>query len=305
MEDQASSSRDRAVKRVLWIVMILNLVVTLAKLVVGSLTSSIAMIADGFHSLTDSAANIVGLVAISVARQPPDEDHPYGHRRFETLAALVIGAMLAMVALEVLKSCLDRLRSGGEPEVSLTSFIVMGATMAISWWVSRWEKRQGHEHSSELLEADSEHTRSDVFTSLAVVGSLIAAGMGFPELDLVAALLITLIIGHAAFRIVKDNTMVLADTALVVPERIREVATEIDGVLSVHKIRSRGSRQVGHADLHIQVKADLPLAEAHEIGHRVADELRERFGLTDVLVHVEPPVSGESIDRRAEPPSQD
>ena len=304
MKEQVPGSRDRAVKRALWFVLILNLVVTVAKLGVGSLTSSIAMIADGFHSLTDSAANIVGLVAISVARRPPDEDHPYGHRRFETLAALVIGAMLAMVALEVLKSCLERLRSGGEPEVSLLSFIVMGATMAISWWVSSWEKRKGQEHSSELLEADSEHTRSDVFTSLAVVGSLIAVRMGFPELDLVAALVITLIIGRAAFRIVKDNTMVLADTALVLPDKIREVATEIDGVLSVHKIRSRGSRQVGHADLHIQVRADLPLAEAHEIGHRVADELRERFGLSDVLVHVEPPTSHGSIDHPANPSSR-
>lgn len=284
-------SRDRTVVRTLAVVLVLNLLVTLAKLIVGFSTASIAMIADGFHSLTDTAANVVGLIAVSVARRPPDEEHPYGHRRFETVAALIIGAMLAVVALEVMESCIDRLRTGGAPEVTGLSFVVMGATMLISWSVSRWEHRRGRELSSELLEADSAHTRSDVYTSLSVVGSLVGASLGYPQLDLVAALLITVIIGRTAFHIVRDNTMLLADTALVSAEDIRRVATGVPGVLSVHKIRSRGSRQQGHADLHVQVGGDLPVDEAHAIGHRVADEIQERFGMVDVLVHVEPPVS--------------
>ena len=179
------------------------------------------MIADGFHSLTDTAANVVGLIAMSVAQQPPDEDHPYGHRRFETLAALIIGGLLALVAWEVLKSCVDRLREGGEPQVSRISFIVMGSTMLISWFVSTWERREGEKHKSELLLADSEHTRSDILTSLAVVGSLIGARLGYPWLDLVAAAGITVIIGRTAFRILRDNSLLLADTALVPSDQIR------------------------------------------------------------------------------------
>ena len=241
------SPRDRAVKRTLRTVLVLNLAVTIAKLVVGWLTSSIAMIADGFHSLTDTAANVVGLIAMSVAQQPPDEDHPYGHRRFETLAALIIGVTTA----------------------SLTKAVVP-------------------KHKSELLLADSEHTRSDILTSLAVVASLIGARLGYPWLDLIAAAGITVIIGRTAFRILRDNTLLLADTALVPSDQIREVAMEVPEVISVHKIRSRGSSQVGHADLHIQVRADLPLDVAHGIGHQVSDRIRDRFGLSDVLVHVEP-----------------
>ena len=293
----ASESRDRGVVRALAGVLVLNLLVTAAKLMVGFWTASIAMIADGFHSLTDSAANIVGLIGISVARRPPDAEHPYGHRRFETVAALIIGAMLAVVALEVLESCLERLRSGGSPEASGLSFVVMGTTMLISWSVSRWERRRGQELASELLAADSEHTRSDVFTSLAVVASLIGARLGFPQLDLVAAIVITAIIGRTAFRIVRDNTMLLADTALVSSERIRQVATEVSGVLSAHKIRSRGTRQQGHVDLHVQVRGDLPLDEAHAIGHQVANQIRDQFGIGDVLVHVEPPKLGGPTDR--------
>ncbi len=262
----------------------------MAKLGVGWLTSSIAMIADGFHSLTDTAANVVGLIAMSVAQQPPDEDHPYGHRRFETVAALIIGGLLALAAWEVLKSCVDRLREGGEPQVSRLSFIVMGSTMLISWIVSTWERRVGETHRSELLLADSEHTRSDILTSLAVVGSLIGARLGYPWLDLIAAAVITAIIGRTAFRILRDNTLLLADTALVPSGLIRDVAMEVPEVISVHKIRSRGSRQLGHADLHIQVRADLPLDVAHGIGHQVSDRIRDRFGFSDVLVHVEPPV---------------
>jgi cation diffusion facilitator family transporter len=290
MEITTPSPRDRAVKRTLGVVLVLNLGVTIAKLVVGWLTSSIAMMADGFHSLTDSAANVVGLIAMSVAQRPPDEDHPYGHRRFETLAALIIGALLALTAWEVLKSCVERLREGGAPDATLTSFVVMGTTMVISWVVSTWERREAKRHRSELLHADSEHTRSDMLTSAAVLGSLVGARLGYSELDLVAAVLITLIIGRTAFRILKDNTMLLADTAMVSAEQIREVAMEVPGVISVHKIRSRGSALGGHADLHIQVRADLALDIAHEIGHQVSDQIRERFGLPDVLVHVEPPI---------------
>jgi cation diffusion facilitator family transporter len=129
-----------------------------------------------------------------------------------------------------------------------------------------------------------------MLTSLAVLGSLFGARLGYPQLDLAAALLITLIIGRTAFRILKANTRLLADTALLPAEEIRQVALEVPEVISVHKIRSRGSAHGGHADLHIQVRADLPLNIAHHIGHQVSDRIREHFGLPDVLVHVEPPV---------------
>lgn len=273
------------------LVLFLNVGVALAKLIVGWLTSSISMVADGFHSLTDGASNVVGLIAMSIARRPPDEDHPYGHRKFETLAALIIGGLLALTAWEVLKSSFERLREGGEPQVTTLSFVVMGVTIAINLAVATWESRAARKYESHLLHADSAHTRSDVFSSLAVIASLIAARIGYPQLDVIAALLITAVIAMAAFRILRGSGLLLTDTAILPASQIEAVALQVPGVLSVHKIRSRKGPRGGHADLHVQVDAELPLNEAHDIGHQVAGRLREKLGLPDVLVHVEPPDS--------------
>lgn len=276
------------VRRVLGAVLVLNLLVAAAKLLVGWLVRSLSMMADGFHSLTDTASNVVGLVGISIAAQPPDREHPYGHERFETLAALMIGGLLAVTAWQVLESCIERLTSTETPQPTPLAYAVMGLTVAINLGVTLWERRRGRALQSAVLLADAEHTASDLYASLMVIVSLVAAALGWPQLDLVAALLITVMIGRAAFRILRDNGLLLADTALVPAPRIREVAVGVPGVVSVHKIRSRGRPGAGHADLHVQVRGDLPLEEAHGLGHRVADRLREEFDFEEVLVHVEP-----------------
>ena len=289
-QELESAKRDQSVRRTLVWVLVLNLAVAGAKLVVGWLSASISMVADGFHSLTDGAANVVGLIGLWVAGRPPDADHPYGHRKFETLAALMIGALLALTAWEVLKSCVERLREGGAPEATPLTFWVMGTTLVINLGVSTWERREGARLQSDLLKADAAHTSSDVYASLAVIASLIAARLGYPELDLVAAVVITLIIARAAFQILKENGMLLADTAMLPAIEVAAVAMKVPGVLSVHKIRSRATSRGGHADLHVQVDGHLPLDEAHRIGHRVADRLKEELHFEDVLVHVEPPI---------------
>ena len=269
-----SSGRDSAIRRVLSVVLGLNVAVAVAKLAVGWLAGSISMVADGFHSLTDGASNVVGLVGMSVAGRPPDEDHPYGHRKFETLAALMIGALLALTAWEVLKSLVTRLREGGEPHVTGLAFAVMIATIVVNIAVTTWEQRAARRYNSVILKADAAHTRSDVLASLAVIASLVAARYGYPELDLIAALVITVMIARAAFVILRGSGLLLTDTAIVPATEIEALALEIEGVLSVHKIRSRRDPRGGHADLHVQVEGELPLAEAHRIGHRVADRLR-------------------------------
>lgn len=285
------AGRDQSVRRTLVWVLFLNLLVATAKLLVGWLSSSISMVADGFHSLTDSASNVVGLVGLAVAGRPPDEDHPYGHRKFETLAALMIGALLALTAWEVLKSCVERLREGGTPEATPLTFWVMGITLMINLGVSTWERREGGRLQSDLLKADAAHTRSDVYASIAVIVSLVAARLGFPQLDVLTAVVITLIIARAAFQILKENGMLLADTAMLPAERVASVATQVPGVVSVHKIRSRATSRGGYADLHVQVDGNLPLEQAHRIGHDVAHRLKRELRLEDVLVHVEPPVN--------------
>lgn len=281
-------ARSRTVRRILAVVLVLNLAVAAAKLVVGWMIDSISMLADGFHSLTDSASNVVGLIGISLAARPPDADHPYGHRKLETLSALFIGGLLAMTAWEVLQSCVERLRTGSVPEVTAASFAVMGGTMVVNVAVSTYERRRGEALRSEVLAADAAHTRSDVFVSLGVIASLAAARWGYPQMDVVAALAITLVIGRVAYRILSHSAGLLADVAVVPAERIRDVALAVPGVEGVHKIRTRGLPHSGHADLHVQVRPDLRIDQAHAIGHRVVDSLRRELGLRDVVTHVEP-----------------
>lgn len=294
-DSQAAAS---SVKRVLVGVLVLNLLVAGAKLIVGALISSISMLADGFHSLVDSASNVVGLIGIAWAAQPPDEDHPYGHWKYETLAALLIGGLLALTAWEVLRAAVARLTSGGAPEVGPLAFIVMVATMLVNLAVAYYERRRGLELDSDLLRADASHTQSDVFVSLAVIASLAAARWGYPQIDALAALVITWVIARASLRILRRSASRLTDTAAVPSARVRDVAVDVPGVVSVHKIRSRTGPAGAHADLHVQVAPDLRLDEAHAIGHRVADRLHDELGLEDVVTHVEP-----HAERRGEPES--
>jgi cation diffusion facilitator family transporter len=168
------------------------------------------------------------------------------------------------------------------------SLAVMVVTMGVNLAVSIGERRRGTRLGSEILTADAAHTGSDVFVSLGVLGSLLAARWGYPQLDVVAALVITAIIARIAFRILRRSAERLVDPAILPVERVREVALAVPGVRGAHKIRTRASGGHGHADLHVQLAPDLRLDEAHALGHRVADRLREELGLADVLVHVEP-----------------
>ncbi len=285
-------SRSRSVRRILAVVLVLNLAVAAAKLVVGWMIDSISMLADGFHSLTDAASNVVGLIGISLAAQPPDDDHPYGHRKLETLSALFIGGLLAMTAWEVLQSCFERLSTGRVPEVTAASFAVMGVTMVVNLAVSTYEGRRGEDLRSEVLAADAAHTRSDVYVSLGVIVSLVAARLGYPQMDVFAALAITIVIGRVAYGILSHSAGLLVDVAVVPAARIREIALDVPGVESVHKIRTRGQPHSGHADLHVQVRPDLRIDQAHAIGHQVVDRLRRELGLRDVVTHVEPAKRG-------------
>jgi cation diffusion facilitator family transporter len=290
------------VRRVLRVILALNLGVATAKLVVGWLTASISMVADGFHSLTDSASNVIGLVGVSWASRPPDEDHPYGHWKVETLAALLIGGLLTITAWEVLQSSVARWISGGAPRVVPLSFWVMGVTLLVNLGVSVVEGRAAKRLSSEVLRADAAHTRSDVFVSLGVIASLLASRWGYPQADALAALVITFFIARAAIQIVRRSAGPLLDEAVVPAESVRRMAVAVPGVLGAHKVRTRGHPGGVHADLHIQVDPGLPIDRAHVIGHMVVDVLERELGLDDVVVHVEPPRGHRSTWRPSDDP---
>ncbi len=160
--------RDQ-VRRVLLVTLILNVAVAAGKILVGTLSGAISITADGIHSLIDGSSNVLALAANRIAGKPPDEDHPYGHRRYETIAALGIGLLLLFTAYEIITSALERLQTGETPELTPLTFAVMIATLTVNLFVSRYERREGERLRSELLIADSANTGAVVFVTLSVL----------------------------------------------------------------------------------------------------------------------------------------
>jgi cation diffusion facilitator family transporter len=284
------TDRYSEVTRVLYRVLFLNLAVALVKIVLGYATGAVSIVSDGFHSLTDSASNVVALVGVSVARQPPDARHPYGHRKYETMASLAILVFLVVVLIEVLTAAADRFVNGGSPRVFPEGIAVMTLTVIVNVWVVAYELREGRRLKSELLRADAKHTRSDVLTSGAVLGALMGVWWGYPLLDPMAALLVAGFIGHACWSIAQEASRILADEIVLPESQVRAVVQSVPEVLGCEKIRTRGSADHAFLDLHLWLNGGTALEHAHATSHVVKDRLMTTFPqLADVVIHIEPP----------------
>jgi len=285
-------SRHQAVSRVLVRVLLLNLAVATAKLLLGYATGAVSIVSDGFHSLTDSTSNIIGLVGLRAARKPPDADHPYGHRKFETLAAAAIFIFLVLAVLEIGRTALHRFASPSPPDVTWVSFAVMIATLIVNIGVVRYEGGRGRLLKSELLLADSVHTRSDVFATIGVLISLSGVALGFPLLDPIGGVAIAILIARTSYEIARDTSGILSDRAALDEDHIRRTVLSVPEVLGCHQIRTRGSADHVFLDLHVWFPAAMPLNTAHLLSHDVKDRLMEQFPqIADAIIHIEPPPS--------------
>jgi cation diffusion facilitator family transporter len=288
LSSKTMTRHSQEVNLVLWQVLAANLAVAGAKIAAGLWTGSVSILADGFHSATDASSNVIGLVGSTIAGQPPDRDHPYGHHKYETVAMMGIGLLLLIASWNVLQSAFSRLVEGVSPEIGPFSFGVMLVTLVFNVIVVFYEKKRGCQLNSSLLLADAAHTKSDIFVSLSVLATLVAVRLGWFWLDPVMALLIVAVIGHTGWQIIRRASDILADSAVVDAGAVEQVALSVEGVQSCHKIRSRGSDQATHLDLHIQVDGQMPLEQAHLLGHVTQDRLQNELGIAEVLVHVEP-----------------
>ena len=283
-------ARGRAVRRVLLAVLGLNLVVFAAKAAYGFWSGSLAISSDAMHSLADAGSNVIGLVVLHFAEAPPDDKHPYGHRKLEMVAAAAIGVSVAVVALRFAWDAIDALISGHPaPQTSLLGFAVIGGTWLINLVVASYEARRARDLHSAYLAADAAHTASDLVVTAGVAVSFTATFFGVGWADPVGALLVIVFIARIAWRILRANLTVLVDKVVVDPDRVREVACSIDGVEDCHRVRSRGTEGAAQVDLHLLLDGEITLRQAHETAHRVEAELRRLLPeIVDVTIHMEP-----------------
>lgn len=284
------NSRASKVSTVLYRVLFLNLAVAAAKIALGLTTGAISVLSDGFHSLTDTASNVVAIVGVRAAGAPPDDEHPYGHRKFETMASVGILLFLLLVVSEVLQAAWHRFWSGGEPDINALTFVVMGGTFVVNVGVVVYERRAGRILNSEVLLADAHHTMSDLLTSATVIVALVGVRYGYGWLDPAAALVVAVFIGYACWEIFVSTSGILADR-IVIPERaIRDIVQQVPDVLGCHHVRTRGSADFVFLDLHIWMEPAMPLERAHALSHEVKDRLMTAFPqIKDAVIHIEPP----------------
>jgi cation diffusion facilitator family transporter len=291
----AGPDRYRQVSAVLRRVLVLNLVVALAKVLFGLSSGAISILSDGLHSVTDSASNVVAMVGVRLASRPPDDDHPYGHRKFETMASVGILLFLLVALVQVLVTAVDRLRAGGAPEVSMASFGVMGLTLAVNLMVVAYERREGRRLVSEVLMADARHTTSDILTSCAVIVALWGVWAGYPAADAWAALLVAGFIAYACWGVFDETSRILGDRIVIAESDVSDVVRAVPGVIGCHQIRTRGSADHVFLDLHVWLPPEMTLHDAHALSHVVKDRIMQRFPqIKDALIHIEPPPAARS-----------
>ena len=278
-----------AVSRVLWLTLGANLTVAVCKLIFGFMSGLASVIADGYHSLLDASSNLVGLVGIRISAAPPDDDHPYGHQKFEIFSSMGIALLLFVAAYNIVGEAMERWQSREVHEALAWGYPLLGITLVVTYLLQRWQRKKARELSSAILHADSEHTRSDFLATLGALMAVIALDLGYPEVDAIVALCIGLAIARSGVLIALQSAGILADKA---PLPASEIIRRVEGfpeVRLVRDVRSRGFGSGIFVDLSIQLDSDLSLESAHEIAHKVEDRLRADIpGIHDVVIHVEP-----------------
>ncbi|GAA0242577.1 cation diffusion facilitator family transporter [Metaclostridioides mangenotii] len=284
------SDNYKKVNQVLSIILFANLGVALIKIIVGSSVKSASMTADGFHSLSDGTSNIIGLIAIFFASKPKDESHPYGHKKIEAIASLIIGIMLLFIAIKIILTAFYNLQNPVELSINALSLIVMVVTLAINIFVSTYEYRVGKELNSQILMSDSIHTKSDIFISIGVLFTLLGVRLGLPSIvDPIVSLAVSGFIINSSYEVLKSSIGILIDRAAVDKSMIKELVFEFNEVKDVHNIRSRGSKNDLHIDMHIMVEPFISVEESHKLAHRIEKEIKTEINTnTQVIVHIEP-----------------
>ena len=273
-------------RRVILLEGVANLLVIAAKSIVGFSTGSMAILADAAHSLTDLANNIVAWLVVGAAYDPPDSKHPYGHKKFEIVAVFVLATLLSLVAIEI---ALAAFRRDADPIVSSTlGLILMLGTLAVNCVMATWQFVQARRLNSKLLAADARHTLSDALTTVGVIVAWQLSAAGYPILDTIFTLIVAGLVLYLAFQLFRQALPSLLDEVAVDSATAKQAVTHISGVDWVSRVRLRWMGEDIAIDVVVGVGAELSTAQSHDIADRIEEVLKDRFGASEVLVHVEP-----------------
>lgn len=281
-----NSQRDKNVQRVILIEGSVNLVVLVAKLIVGLSTGSLAIVGDAIHSLTDVINNIVAWIVIRISSSPPDREHPYGHRKFETLAVFFLASLLVVLSFELALHAINK--DDTEIENSVWGLGIMLVVLIINIVLSTWQRKWALKLKSDILLADATHTFADVLTTIVVIVGWQLSAMGYLWLDRICALGVSFLIFSLAYSLFKRAFPILVDQFALDPELLSNSILEVQGVCKVNRVRSRWIGSEKSIDLVISVDSALSTTESHNIATNVESHIEEKYGVSDISIHVEP-----------------
>ena len=284
------AARTPGVRRVLWVVLVLNALVVAVKVWVGVRTGALSVLGAALESGLDTLNNFIGMVVVGVAARAPDDDHPYGHDKFETLGALAIVGFLSISCFELLRAAGSQIvRGETAARASSLDLGLIALTAIINLFVAEYERRRGRELSSAFLLADAAHTRSDLYVTMLALASLLLARVGAQWADPMLAVVVAGIIAWNGYQILRETVPILVDERAVDADEIRGLVGGIARVADVRDVRSRStSSGVLFAEVTIGVAAATSVAEAHVLADEVEARIQAALGAAEVTVHVEP-----------------
>jgi cation diffusion facilitator family transporter len=282
--------RVRAIQRSLAIILVANLVVVAVKIVVAVRTGALSVLGATVESALDAMNNVIAMALVGLAAIGPDEDHPYGHDKFETLGALAIVGFLSISCFELVRNAVTQLMHQQLPEAATPlELALLGSTAFANVFVVWYERRRGRELGSALLLADAAHTGGDIFVTVLAFVALLLTRAGYGFIDPWLALVVAGVIAFSGYQILRVTVPILVDQRAVDSAEIRRVVAAIPGILGVPNVRSRTSASgTLFAEMTITCDGGLSVARAHELADAAERAIREALGAADVTVHVEP-----------------
>jgi len=285
------NERKQTIKKVTFVGIIVNIFLALAQILSGFLAHSQALIADGLHTLADLISDFVVIITAHHSAKEADKDHPYGHGRIETLSSIFLGMALIGVALGMgyrgIESIADKQVVATEPYALFFAFLAIFSKE----FLYQYTIRAARKIKSTLLESNALHHRSDVFSSIVVVIGVGAQLAGIEHMDALAAIIVSIMISLMGLHLVKKAFSELIDTSLdqELVAQIKQHIENIDGVVAVHRLRSRSMGGMGYIDTEIRVNPRLSVSEAHFISLHIEDTIKKKFTeIIDVTVHIDP-----------------